>query len=406
MSSWAKKRLDEVADLCLGKMLDAAKNKGEELPYLANVNVRWGTFDLDDLRLMRFEPGERERYGLRYGDIVMCEGGEPGRCAIWKEAVPGMMIQKALHRIRARDGLDQRFLYYSFLHMGMTDAFSRLFTGATIKHLPGQNLAKLEVALPCLDVQRLVADRLSDLDDLIDNNRRRIKLLEDSVRLLFDEWFVRLRFPGYERSTVSDGVPGGWVRSSLGQVVRSLEDGDWIETKDQGGDDFRILQISNVGLNDFRETGNLRFISEETFSRLRCREVTPGMLLIARMPMPIGRAMLVTEMPWRMVTAVDVAIVDPDDDLLDRHYLLNHLNSAENLARCEGRTVGATRPRVTRRELAELPLLVPDKRTQQVFREVAADVQAQRHILSRQIDKLRTARDLLLPRLMRGELSV
>lgn len=83
--SWAVRKLDEIADFHLGKMLDQKKNRGEPLPYLANVNVRWGEFELSDLRLMRFEASELERFSLEYGDIVMCEGGEPGRCAIWKE---------------------------------------------------------------------------------------------------------------------------------------------------------------------------------------------------------------------------------------------------------------------------------------------------------------------------------
>ena len=82
MTRWATKRLGDVADLCLGKMLDEQKNKGELLPYLANVNVRWGSFDCENLREMRFAHNEMERYGLVRGDIVMCEGGEPGRCAI------------------------------------------------------------------------------------------------------------------------------------------------------------------------------------------------------------------------------------------------------------------------------------------------------------------------------------
>lgn len=241
MTVFVTHRLEDIADLCLGKMLDAQKNKGVERPYLANVNVRWGEFDLADLRVMRFEDRELDRFGLKAGDIVMCEGGEPGRCAIWKGEVPGITIQKALHRIRARAGIDQSFLYYVFLHKGKTDGFQHLFTGSTIKHLPAEKLRRLEVGLPPLGVQVKIAERLSAMDDLIDNNRRRIKLLEDSVRLLFDEWFVRLRFPGHERSEVLERVPSGWRRSNLSQVVLSLEDGDWIESKDQGGDDFRIL---------------------------------------------------------------------------------------------------------------------------------------------------------------------
>ena len=218
---WKTKRLGDVADFCLGKMLDARKNKGEPLPYLANINVRWGEFDLKNLREMRFEPGEMDRYGLKYGDIVMCEGGEPKRCAIWKEAIPGMMIQKALHRIRSHNGIDQRFLFYLLLHKGKTDGFTHLFTGATIKHLPKQNLAKLEIQFPELSIQTRIADILSAYDELIENNRRRIKLLEESARQLYREWFVRLRFPGHQNTRTINGLPEGWTIQSFDALYAS-----------------------------------------------------------------------------------------------------------------------------------------------------------------------------------------
>ena len=217
--TWPTMPLADVADFCLGKMLDQRKNKGTPLPYLANVNVRWGQFDLDDLREMRFEATEMERYGLKYGDIVMCEGGEPGRCAIWKDQMPGMMIQKALHRIRPHECLDHRFLFYSFLHTGKKGGFSPLFTGATIKHLPRQKLAKVEVPVPRLETQLKIADTLSAYDDLIENNRRRIALLERAAREIYREWFVRLRFPGHEHTKIIDGVPEGWETKTLSEVA-------------------------------------------------------------------------------------------------------------------------------------------------------------------------------------------
>ena len=113
--SWEKVKLGDVSESCLGKMLDQQKNRGEFHPYLANVNVRWGSFDLEDLPLMKFEDSEQERYGLKYGDLVVCEGGEPGRCAIWKNQIPNMKIQKALHRVRVSSDMDYRYLFYWFL---------------------------------------------------------------------------------------------------------------------------------------------------------------------------------------------------------------------------------------------------------------------------------------------------
>lgn len=145
---WQQLTLGELAEVRLGKMLDAAKNRGELRPYLANINVRWGSFDLSELRSMRFEPNEAEKYGLAYGDIVMCEGGEPGRCAMWKGEAPQMMLQKALHRIRSKPNVDRNYLFHYLLFMARSQRLSGLFTGSTIKHLPREKLLSLRVEVP------------------------------------------------------------------------------------------------------------------------------------------------------------------------------------------------------------------------------------------------------------------
>lgn len=221
--TWRSFRLNEIADLCLGKMLDKNKNKGSFRPYLANINVRWGSLDLQDLREMRFEDRELERYGLRSGDIVMCEGGEPGRCVIWNDQVPGMMIQKALHRIRPTEEVDGQFLYYTLFHTGRSGGLDQYFTGATIKHLPGEQLAKVEVRLPPLPTQRRIASILGAYDDLIEVNRRRIAVLEEMARGLFEEWFVRFRFPGHEAVPILDTpdgpLPEGWHYAALNEIA-------------------------------------------------------------------------------------------------------------------------------------------------------------------------------------------
>ncbi len=207
---WEKVKLGNVTDSCLGKMLDQNKNKGDYQPYLANVNVRWGEFDLENLPLMKFEESEQERYELKYGDLVICEGGEPGRCAIWKEQIPNMKIQKALHRVRVHDCLDYRYLFYWFLLAGKTGELDQYFTGATIKHMPGQKLKEVVIDKPPLEIQHRIADILSAYDDLIENNQKQIKLLEEAAQRLYKEWFVDLRFPGHENTKIVDGVPEGW----------------------------------------------------------------------------------------------------------------------------------------------------------------------------------------------------
>ena len=220
--SWEKVRLGDVTDSCLGKMLDQHKNKGDLHPYLANINVRWGNFELDNLPQMRFEDSENERYGIQYGDLIVCEGGEPGRCAIWKEQIPNMKIQKALHRIRVHDCLDYRYLYYWFLWAGKRGELEQYFTGSTIKHMPGEKLKSIVIDMPPLNTQRYIASILSAYDDLIENNQKQIKLLEEAAQRLYKEWFVDLRFPGWENTKIVDGVPEGWERATVGSLLRKI----------------------------------------------------------------------------------------------------------------------------------------------------------------------------------------
>lgn len=229
---WERVKLADVSDSCLGKMLDQRKNKGIYKPYLANVNVRWGAFDLDNLQEMKFEDDEDERYGIKYGDLIICEGGEPGRCAIWKEQLPNMKIQKALHRLRVNEEMDYRYVYYWFLLAGKQGALKQYYTGATIMHMPGQKLKEVVIDKPPLDVQRKIGDYLEAFDNLIENNQKQIKLLEEAAQRLYKEWFVDLRFPGYEDVEIVDSVPEGWSKEPIGSIIGKASRTKQIKTAD------------------------------------------------------------------------------------------------------------------------------------------------------------------------------
>ena len=148
---WTLARLGSIAEADLGKMLDAAKNKGFPRPYLRNINVRWGAFDLTDLLEMRIQDEEVERYSIQKGDLVVCEGGESGRCAIW-EAETAVFFQKALHRVRPHLVLSEYlfFVINAYTLLGLTEQY---FTGTTIKHLTGQSLKALLIPVPPIQEQ-------------------------------------------------------------------------------------------------------------------------------------------------------------------------------------------------------------------------------------------------------------
>jgi type I restriction enzyme S subunit len=389
--SWPMQQLNEVADFRLGKMLDEKKNRGDLMPYLANVNVRWGEFDFRELREMRFEDHELDTFGLRHGDIVMCEGGEPGRCAIWKEQRPGMMIQKAIHRIRPHACLNHEFLYYTFLNLGMTGRFSPLFTGATIKHLPREKLALLEVPVPPLPEQIRIASVLSAYDDLIENNRRRMALLEESARLLYQEWFVRLRFPGHEHVRIVDGVPEGWERKTLGEIADVVM-GQSPESKyyNDRGEGLPFHQ----GVADFDD----RFVSNRIYTSALNRFAFPRDILCS-VRAPVGRLNITLD---KIVIGRGLAALR--SKVGNQSFLFYQLKNyffKEDLIGS-----GAIFASVTKAEFLKQKILEPHESLVRAFEELSCSIDEQLRVVYMQNQKLRAARDLLLPRLMSGEVAV
>jgi type I restriction enzyme S subunit len=402
MKGWKNYKIGDIADLCLGKMLDDKKNRGEPLPYLANVNVRWGEFDLTDLREMRFESHELDRYGLRHGDIVMCEGGEPGRCAIWKDEMPGMMIQKALHRIRAHDGIDPEFLYYSLLQKGRMNEYSALFTGSTIKHLPKQMLELVEVLVPPLSIQNRITETLSAYDDLIENNRRRIAFLEESARLLYREWFVRLRFPGHATTKITKGLPAGWtlVRTQDAfsftgggtpskEVSRYWQDGtiNWFTPTDITAAEGMFLEESRDKCSDegFAESSAKMF---PAYSVMMTSRATIGSVGINLTPACTNQG---------FITCIP-----------NERYPLPFLYHWIKLGKThfEMLSVGATFAELTKGTFKKIPVLTPPQAVMDAFAETEAPLFKQIENLMRQNAHLTRTRDLLLPRLISGKLPV
>lgn len=159
-NSWPVIPLGEIAEVKLGKMLDKTKHRtGQRLPYLRNINVRWGSVDTSDLLEMHFEDDELDRFGLKEGDVLVCEGGEPGRAAVWNNSVPNVKYQKAIHRIRFKQPYEPKLLVYLLELLAKTGRLERRFTGSTIKHFTREAIVQLPIPVPPLDEQqRIVAD--------------------------------------------------------------------------------------------------------------------------------------------------------------------------------------------------------------------------------------------------------
>lgn len=397
---WEKVKLGSVTDSCLGKMLNQNKNKGDYQPYLANVNVRWGEFDLEDLPLMKFEESEQERYELKYGDLVICEGGEPGRCAIWKEQIPNMKIQKALHRVRVHDCLDYRYLFYWFLLAGKTGELDQYFTGATIKHMPGQKLKEVVIDKPPLEIQHRIADILSAYDDLIENNQKQIKLLEEATQRLYKEWFVDLHFPGYENTKIVDGVPEGWNWCKLEDAIQFdpkvtltkermkqfvpmpalstasmvLDESQFTETTSNSGSKFQNGDTLLARITPCLENGKTAYVSG-----LKSDEGAVGSTEYIVM-----RA--------KTINSYMVYLLARTDDF--RQSAINSMSGSDG------------RQRVKSDKLKMLDYLHPTSELVEKFENVEEPIFEKIYRLSKQMQRAKQARDLLLPKLMSGEVEV
>lgn len=160
---WTHVNLSSIADSRLGKMLDKSKNTGNPTPYLRNINVRWFTFDLSDIQSIRISDSEKQELDIRYGDLLVCEGGEPGRCAVWRGPDSQYTFQKALHRIRTTSRLSADYLAYCLRNSAENNTLSRLFTGTTIKHLTGRSLAQYSIPLPSRKEQDEIVNQVEAL---------------------------------------------------------------------------------------------------------------------------------------------------------------------------------------------------------------------------------------------------
>jgi len=180
---WRTVQLHEVADVALGKMLDRGKRtQGIALPYLRNASVRWDGFDLSDLLTMPYEDHELERYSVRPGDVFVCEGGEPGRAAIWAGGETSIKYQKALLRVRPGPLLHPRWLIHSLYHDAMSGRLEQYFTGSTIKHFPREAALRYEFPLPSLAEQRGIIEKVDSLLAQVNAARARLRRLREILK--------------------------------------------------------------------------------------------------------------------------------------------------------------------------------------------------------------------------------
>lgn len=301
--------------------------------------------------------------------------------------------------------LNKHFLYYLFNTHAVRAQISGSASGTKVRHTSPDRIYRVTASVPNVATQKSIAKTLAGYDDLIENSRRRMTLLEDAARQLYREWFVRLRFPGHEHTRIVDGVPEGWEQQPISDLVLGIYDGPHA-TPPEADEGPVFLGIKNIAESGRLDLSTVRHIAENDFPRWTKRALPQAGDIVFSYEATLHRYALIPE-GFRGCLGRRLALIRPDPSRKNGLFLFQTLLSERWRSTIEANIIsGATVDRIPIKKLPSFPVLVPPDRLVQLFEENVRDIFLQVQTLAQQADKLRTARDLLLPRLMSGEIAV
>ena len=373
--SWSPKRLDELGSVSRGRSRhrprDAAHLYGGPHPFIQTGDVKHAGLYITGYTQTYTEAGLQQSKLWPAGTLCITIAANIADTAIL--GIDACFPDSVIGFIADPNQSDTRFVKYLFDATIKVRA-QQFSQGATQDNLSQEKLLSLDFDVPPVADQTRIADILSSYDDLIENNRRRMALLEESARLLYREWFVRLRFPGYEHTPIVDGVPQGWARKTLGDSI-TLNYGKALKAEIRIEGDYPVYGSSGiVGTHE--------------------KPLVQGPAIV------LGRKGNVGSVYWssKSFYPIDtVYFVSPESSSLYLFYALKNMHFI---------STDVAVPGLNRDFAYSRPLLHPPGTLLRSFHETVEPIHAQLDKLDETNQKLRTARDLLLPRLMSGELAV
>jgi type I restriction enzyme S subunit len=346
------------------------------------------------------------------GDLVFTCWGTLGQVGLIPKngPFPAYIISNKQLKFRPNTALaNPLYLFYYFACREMVTHINSIAIGAAV---PGINLGilkNLDVVLPPLPTQRKIASILSAYDDLIENNTRRIAILEEMAQAIYREWFVNFRFPGHEHVKLVDSplgqIPEGWETLSVDEVCLRITDGAHRSPKsvDDGFSMASMKDMEKWRLN----LSTARKITQDDFDelvRIDCKPIR-GDVLIAKDGASYLKYIFAVEEEQEVVLLSSVAILRPNGRLKS-HLLAMTLNDPQTKGRLANYVTGAAIPRVILKDFKRFEIIVPPSSIQEHWWEYMEPLVRLIHGLLKKNDNLRTTRDLLLPKLISGQLDV
>lgn len=418
MEAWPTRRMDELCEITSSKRIFAADYVSEGVPfyrgkeitekYKGNLDVSTELFISEE----KFIEIERKFGAPKLGDLLLTSVGTLGSLYVVKPGDRFYFKDGNLTWFRNFKGLDSQFLYYWLAAPQGKAELQKCTIGSSQSAFTIVLLKGMEVELPPLHVQRRIAGILSAYDELIENSQRRIRLLEDMARALYREWFVHFRFPGHESvprlpSALGD-IPQGWDVTTLEEVTTKIGSG---ATPRGGKGAYKpegISLIRSMNIYDYEfELADLAFIDDEQAAQLDNVTVQARDVLLNITGASVCRCSMVPSHLLPARVNQHVAIIRADTRRMDPFYLLDTINNDHNkqklLNLAQG---GATREALTKETICNFPILLPPRELLTRYGQVAGGMHAQRETLALRIQNLRGTRDLLLPRLLSGQVEL
>jgi type I restriction enzyme, S subunit len=401
---WDTVPIETIASINGGKRLP----KGENFSLVTTIHLYIRARDIGGNRITITDPvyisdstyNKIKRYTVSNDDIVVTiVGANIGDIGYITEKFDGANLTENAARIRVNKEIcDPRFLSYQLATSYSKEKFKFLEGGSAQGKLGLYKIKSFKIILPPLSTQRSIASILSAYDDLIENNRRRIQLLEKAARLLYKEWFVHLRFPGHEHVKIVDGVPEGWERKRLGELAATNSQSYKANTLP---DEINYIDIASV--KQGRILVKNAISSSEAPGRAR-RKAAEGDVIWSNVRPNLRAYALILDPEDNDVFSTGFTILSPMT--IPFSYLYLFVTTDEYVGYLVNHTTGASYPAVRPDDFERAEVLFPTPSMLNIFHEKVEPIFRNIHVLEREINSLSQARDLLLPRLMNGEVAV
>ncbi len=421
MTNESPRTLSDVCEFIVDCLHKTAPTRDEGYPSIRTPNVGRGRLLLDGVNRVSEETyQEWTRRGVpRADDLILAREAPAGNVAIVRNGQIVCLGQRTVHLRPDQTQVDPSFLCYYLLAPPQQGALLAGETGVTAGHVNMRDIRRLRVdGLPELHRQQRVGAILSAYDDLIENNRRRIALLERAARELYREWFVRLRFPGHEHTKIVDGVPEGWERLSFEECLVTHIGGGWGKDEPLGDETtsayvIRGTDLAPVRRGEFSKVG-LRFHKD---SSLKNRLLRPGDIIFevsgGSATQPVGRSILIGEelicvFGSSVMCASFCKKLVPESRVLGvyLHQHLEFIRQSGEMQIFQKQSASALQNFNFAAFLQNHLVSRPSESLLKAFADIASSLLKQQVQLAMQNHKLSRARDLLLPRLMSGEVAV